>query len=197
MTTSVAHITPSTRDLTQFISPNAGRQSSLYLVQDTTGEALQKFENDFARWEEEEIAALIVKTDFANDDERLKSFRSFLNVASDILSCPLIRMTELKTRDDILNSRGLGFDALITPLASLSDAQIQEYHTLARTLHFRLIFSVKTKNDLERIVSLSPKFLYIEETNAFTQSLTASSYWLIGPEGLQNQIQLKGIVYVR
>ena len=77
-----SQIKPSIRDLQQFISPNAGESSRLIQITETTGKNLSAKSSEFAVWEDEEIAALII--DLKTQDSLPYDY---LKLATKELSC--------------------------------------------------------------------------------------------------------------
>lgn len=187
-------ITPSTRDLAHFLSPNPGKTGRLMTV------AAGFFGSPSPRitlkkWEDEEIAALVVRPLTALTEPERHRFAADLASAAETLSCPFLAAGDITGPGDVTRLRALGFDGAITGLESLSDAAITESASLAETLHFRLIFTADRREDFSRIEKSAPRFAHVTSANDFTSSLTRPSLWLIGPSELQGVLPLKGLLY--
>jgi hypothetical protein len=191
---ALSEITPSTRDLAHFISPNPGKSSRLVAVTPdffrTPGA-----EGKMNQWEDGDIAALVTRTPSHLPASPRQDLRTGLARAAALLSCPFIAFLPVANPSDITALREVGFDGAIADAASFSDIALAESASLAQTLHFRLIFTADRREDFLRVKNFSPRFAYVTQDNEFTRALASPTLWLIGPAELESKLPLKGILY--
>lgn len=189
----LSNITPSTRDLAQFISPNPGKTAKFIAV---TMDFFTRsdFREQLVAWEGEEIAALIIKTATvtACDSEAMAGI---MTPATHDLSCPILAQTQITAIDAVAHLRAAGFDGAICEVASLSDEVLVGAVRLAETIHFRLLFKIDRREDASRIVTFKPRFIYAGVAADFISEMASSTSWLVGPASFAGGMPLKGIVY--
>lgn len=187
--TDVTDMTPSTRDLMQYISPNPADRETVYLVRETTGWDLKKFENEFAGWEDQNIAAVII------DTRGLKRPlpADYLKKAASNMECPLIRFENVKTEDNIYEARRLGFHGIITELAGHDQSAFHSLYSQAESVNFRLIPVVRDAGGWQTVLSVRPKFVYVEAGD-IPDDVVRLKIWLLGKKDLEQSVNLKCVI---
>lgn len=184
----VASLTPSTRNLQQFISPNPKDTNSILYFKEGTTKELEQKESDFAAWEDKESSALIIDTRLSPP---IKS-EDYLHKIKETVTCPFFRWQDIKEQDDMFDARLLGFDGQITSVANIKKAEFANLFKLAKSIHFELIPVVATKEDWKTVVPLNPKFMYIEESiNEIPIMVKEGNFFLIGQKSSTEKFGLK------
>lgn len=184
---NIANITPSTRDLMQFISPNPGKRDRLILIEDTAGTGLGAYAEKFKAWEDAEISGLIVVVPTA-----CNLAGDYLKSAIETLSCPIIRLADAKACEDIAHSRQIGFDAQI--VSSQSFPHAENILAKAQAMHFRIIFRMASRADVEFVKALAPRFVYLDAELPAAVEIPQQTTWIIGRAGLAGVVPLKCVV---
>lgn len=186
---NIANITPSTRDLVQFISPNISKQDTMIQISDLQAKELNQYANKFSEWEDEEISALILQI------PRLQSIPGdYLKEAMNTLTCPLIRFASTTDFDDIIQSRALGFDGQILSADCLSDKDISLFWQKAQTMNYRLIFHIKSFEKLAPVLALQPRLIYVDNSANFSQKDLDNTTWVIAKEDYKNDFSPKCLI---
>lgn len=189
----ISNITPSTRDLAQFISPNPGKTAKFIGV--AMGFfARSDFREQLVAWEAEEIAALIIKIETVATCDS-ESVTRIMTQAPHDLSCPIFAQTQIRTVDDVAHLRAVGFDGVICGVSSLSDEVLVGAMRLAETIHFRLLFKIDRREDASRIIAFKPRFIYAGVAADFVAEMASNASWLVGPASFAGAMPLKGIVH--
>lgn len=184
---NISDVTPSTRDLMQFISPNPGKHDRLILLEDVVGTGLGAHAEKFKAWEDEEISGLIIAVPAACD-----LAGDYLKSAMAGLSCPIIRLADARAFEDIAYSRQIGFDAQI--VSSQSFPHAQNILAKAQAMHFRLIFRIASQADVEFVKALAPRFAYLDAVLPAVAEIPRQTTWIIGRAGLAGVVPLKCVV---
>lgn len=187
--TGISDISPSTKDLMQFISPNPTDTEIIYLIHE---QDIKAHETKFVEWEEANICALIVDTQSTTQlvDE------SSLTQASEEMSCPILRMQDAERDKDLIESRTMGFDGQIISVKNMSAENFQNLYTLAESMHFRLIPLITSQNDYEKVLGAQPKFIYLASLveDNLSEQLENSKIWLMGKEEMKDKFKLKCLI---
>lgn len=189
----IPNITPSTRDLAQFISPNPGKTAKFIAVA-MDFFARSDFREQLAAWEDEEIAALIIKVEAVTACDSEAVTRIMTPVTHD-LSCPILAQTQITAIDNVAHLRAAGFDGVICEVASLPDEVLAGAMRLAETIHFRLLFKIDRREDSSRVAAFKPRFIYVGVSADFVAEMASNASWLVGPASFAGAIPLKGIVH--
>lgn len=183
-------ITPSTRDLQQFISPNPKAKSLVYLLKDNSGDELNTA--PLEQFEKDEISALFVDTseigNITQDD--------YLKKSTEALSCPLYRWQSVTEQDDLFDSRVLGFDGQVTPVGHLENKDFFALYKLAQGFHFRLIPLIKENKDWNALTATMPSFIAIDD-NAEIEIpalFKNARCFFMGPESMSESHSLKCLI---
>jgi hypothetical protein len=182
---------PSTRDLISFISPNATKQDRLVLCHNMKSLAGEAGIRTIKKWEEEEICALVLA---APAPEKFP--QEFLTEAMRTLSCPLIRLGDIKEASQIISAREMGFDALIAPVTSLTEAAMSDFTIRAQSVHMRLIPSLSSLADLEKAKAIKPRFVHVPSIAdaALLAALSKVGMWIIADKQMTEKIPVKCIL---
>lgn len=184
---NIADITPSTRDLMQFISPNPGKRDRLIMIDDTAARGMAAWREKFPKWEDAEISGLIIVV-----PQTASPPPNYLAEAIAALSCPMIRLADAKNFDDIAHSRQIGFDAQI--VSSQSFPHAEDIFAKALAMHFRIIFRITSQADLEFARALAPRFVYLDAELPAAVEIPRQTTWIIGRTELAGAMPLKCVV---
>ncbi len=179
------NITPSTRPLMQFVSPNA---SFLGRIISVSGSQLAPLVNNNAQlnlWEDQEICGLAVHN-LENDAECLQSLRQIKSV----LSCPLLIASHVQHVTDLYRLREIDADAVITPITTLMQNDLQGLQQKAQAMNLLMIFHIQSENDWQKIADLKPRFIFVENSFDFLQMMPSQT-WLIGSADFTDCTKLK------
>ncbi|MCP5464017.1 MAG: hypothetical protein H7A33_03235 [Deltaproteobacteria bacterium] len=185
------NMTPSLRDLAQFISPNPKAQEKALFFTESSGDDLAKHKEQFQNWEDNHCAIIIDTTacyDFKNIE--------YLNELAEFFSGPVLRYHDFREQDEIFDSRIVGFHGVVVDMQHAKAKEIFDWNESAKSVHFRLIPHVKEHGDWQKAVPLQSRFIYLSE--GFGESLPPAvdpkNHWFIGEENVANKAPLKIIV---
>ena len=183
---SLSGLKPSTRSLLQSVSPNPHTQNQMRLVESSFCAAPDLIVPLLQKWEDEEISALIIKimTQQAGLQDALQKMKA-------TLQCPFVAWQTVTKPDDLLNLRGLNFDAVLTQTSHVVTQVWQEWQTLAQTMNMPLIYEVTSRADWEVIKPLKPRFIFVEKNYEFLQEVPQKETWWIGPNTFEDPARLK------
>jgi len=185
-------MTPSTRDLMQFVSPNPSDTETVYFLTETSGHDLSIHEATFAKWEDENICAFIIDTRSSAEI----SDKIYLKAAVENLECPIIRYQNIQNENDIYDTRVLGFHGLITGVEKLNANDFKELYSGAESVNFRLIPCVQNATDWDIISAALPKFIYLDANleGEIPEPIKQSKTWFMGESALKDRYSLKCII---
>lgn len=186
------NVTPSTRDLARFISPNPNATSKILWFCEKSGDDLKAQEEKFAEWENKNPAAVVID---CLEYPYLKD-ATYLSALSAAVSCPILKYQRLASDDDIFDTRVLGFDGQISPLEDGDKKNFFEIFKLAQSIHFRVIPAVQKKQDWDIVATASPQFIYLEPgyTDELPPLVRNSRMNLIGNTDQSQAFKLKCLV---
>lgn len=187
----LANVTPSTKDLQQFISPNPAATNTIYYFKETNGSDFLNQETNYETWENAGISALMIDT----DSYPLMTDEAYLKKAAETLSCPIFRWQEVKEQDNLFDSRVIGFDGQVTPISHFDGKTFFNLYKLAEGMHFRLIPIINSKKDWDIIASAMPRYIYLTEAagESAPPMFKNSRCFFMGPEALKDKFKLKCI----
>lgn len=146
---SVQNIKPSTRDLAHFVSPNSGEQNELIQVSPDFFQN-QSYQTQLEKWEDNEIAGLILT-------ETLESYTDHLKTLVETLTCSLIWNHNIDSKDQISAARASEIDAILSD-PSQNWEQLKVH---AQTMNVRLIPKISSLTEWEQ--HQTERFLYLTE----------------------------------
>lgn len=186
--TNISQITPSQRDLVQFISPNQNDQNQLIGI-----DSIEKFLNltseQFKKWEDDEISGIILFSTIEDINKYQEEIFKKIKTHQEDFTATFLIHTQLSSKDDISLLRSLLFDAIILSPNEFSLSKFEELKIIAQTMHVRLIPVISEKSSLEQFSS--EKFIYLTQAIELPEN---SSQWFLAKNDFPNCQKLKGIV---
>ncbi len=103
------------------------------------------------------------------------SIKDLISV-KEAVKLPILRKDFIFDEYQIWESKFIGANAILLIAAILSDSQLKKFNTLANDLKLNILFEVHDEEEAERILSLNPKIIGVNNRNlkTFTVSLETS-----------------------
>lgn len=145
---TIANVTPSTRDLQQFLSPNSGDTNEMILIE---SEKLSQITDDqIQKWEDDEVSGIVISV--FNLENQKQDLNVFIKKACQITEAPFVfDLSQPVTKDILPLIRFAGGDAFLLDSESLNLEEILALKTIAQTMNLRIIPKVKTQLELNKL----------------------------------------------
>ena len=115
-------------------------------------------------YEDNGAACLSVLT----DEKYFQGHDDYFTAIREAVSLPMLRKDFMIDEYQIYESRALGADCVLLIMACLSDAQAQEFYSIATSLGMDTLFEVHDEDELNRALALSPKMVGVNNRNLKT-----------------------------
>lgn len=186
---STQNIKPSTRPLLQFVSPNPNTRGTIVHLQETQALDLMGYKTQLTQWEDNEISALAITT-----HTEVLALADVIQQTKKHLSCPFLRIAPVSNAQDLRHTRALDFDAQLFSTQDIPQEVLRDLHKEAQAMNLQLIFAVHTEADWQRVHTLKPRFIFVENHQEFLQKIPKAETWLIGRESFAKPELLKCIL---
>ncbi len=186
---NLAAVTPSTRDLMQFISPNPKSVSPIFFFVEESGEDLLAQDEKLKALEDKNPAALIIDTRQAQSIVR----DDYLTRVREILDCPILRFDNVAEEDALFDSRVLQFDGQVMPVTGHDASSYFKLAKRAESIHFRLIPCVSGIEDFDVVATTTPHFVWLADDfdGEIPPIVKSARVWFMGSDKLLNKYPLK------